>query len=344
VAQLWDTGYGRALLVKTSLLAIVGMLGWLNRSRLVPRHSGAVGALRRNVFAELLLLAGVVTAVAFLTDLAPGRQLARAAQPAARPRPIEPPPPGATVLAGQSGELAVGLTALPHGRVEATILGPDGNGVDDLAVSFRTSRRLFGAKACGPGCYRALGRVSAGRVTVRPGPSPAVSFVLPTRARPASKLVVQARRAFQSLRSLVIHERLASSPLHRISATWRIVAPDRLAYVTSAGNRAVVVGAHRWDKRGAAPWRPSPQTPLSLPPAEWGRRVLAAKTVGWRRTDARRAPLVSFFDPSLPAWFELALDPRTKRPLALTMIAAAHFMRHRYSDFNRPQRIVPPRP
>jgi len=53
--------------------------------------------------------------------------------------------------------------------------------------------------------------------------------------------------------------------------------------------------------------------------------------------------MISFYDPKLPAWFELSLDPKTSRLLALRMTAQAHFMRHRYSGFDRPLEIVPPR-
>jgi hypothetical protein len=50
----------------------------------------------------------------------------------------------------------------------------------------------------------------------------------------------------------------------------------------------------------------------------------------------------SFYDPRLPAWFELTFDPETGRLLRLKMTATAHFMRHRYGDFDAPLRIVPP--
>src|SRR5204863_3195776 len=51
VSQLWSTGYGRALMVKTALLLAVVGLGWVNRRRLVPRiaAAGTAAALRRNV-------------------------------------------------------------------------------------------------------------------------------------------------------------------------------------------------------------------------------------------------------------------------------------------------------
>ena len=52
-------------------------------------------------------------------------------------------------------------------------------------------------------------------------------------------------------------------------------------------------------------------------------------------------PSSSFYDPKLPAWFELTVDPRTGRLLALRMTAQAHFMRHRYCGFDRPFRDRP---
>jgi copper transport protein len=339
-SQLWSTGYGRALVVKTALLVAVVALGWVNRSRLVPRLR--LATLRRNVVAELVLLAGIVTAVAFLTDLAPGRQLPRAVARPEAPRPIAAPPPGATVLAGESGDRAVGLAILPGGRLQATVLGPDEKGVDGLSVGFRAGGRTLGSTSCGPGCYRPQGRIHARRVTVVL-PSGPVPVTIPVQTQPASELVAEARRAYASLRSLVIHERLASSPRNKITTTWRIVAPNRLTYVTSAGSRAVVVGAWRWDSDGKQPFVRSPQTPaLELPGSQWGPGWVDARALGWTRVGGRRARLVSFFDPRLPGWYELAMDPRTHRPLELKMTAAAHFMHHRYTDFNRPMRIVPP--
>jgi hypothetical protein len=315
-------------------------LGWINRSRLVPRLR--LAALRRNVAVELVLLAGLVIAVAFLTDLAPGRQLARAVAGPEAPQPIADPPPGATVLAGESGGRAVGLAITPGGRLQATVLGPDDNGVDGLSVGFRTGGRTVGSSRCGPGCYRADGRIDRRRVTVVLDSGP-VTFDLPGPTRPASNLVGEARRAFAGLRSLVIHERLASSRRDKITTTFRIVAPDRLTYVTSAGSRAVVIGGQRWDAQGKGAFLRSAQTPLDLPGAEWGPRWLNARAVGWANVGGRRARVVSFFDPQLPGWFELAVDPATHRPLTLKMTAAAHFMQHRYTNFNQRLKIVPPR-
>jgi copper transport protein len=63
-AQLWDTGYGRALLVKTGLLAALLVLGRLAGARL-----------RRGAWTELVLLAALLAAVAVLVQLRPGRDV-----------------------------------------------------------------------------------------------------------------------------------------------------------------------------------------------------------------------------------------------------------------------------
>jgi copper transport protein len=64
--ELWQTGYGRALLVKTGLLACVVALAYVNRRRLT-----AFGVIRRLGAAEIALLLGVLAAVSLLTDLPP---------------------------------------------------------------------------------------------------------------------------------------------------------------------------------------------------------------------------------------------------------------------------------
>lgn len=76
VSGLWETGYGRALLVKSALVVpVVAMAAW-NRRRLVPRLAGGGGEragtrLRAVVRAEALVLAAVVVATGVLVSLTP---------------------------------------------------------------------------------------------------------------------------------------------------------------------------------------------------------------------------------------------------------------------------------
>ncbi len=86
-AQLWQTGYGRALLVKTAILAGLVGLGYLNR-----RHIGAFASIRRRGAVEIGLMVALLGVVALLTDLppanAPGLAAAAPAAPPARGGPV----------------------------------------------------------------------------------------------------------------------------------------------------------------------------------------------------------------------------------------------------------------
>jgi copper transport protein len=83
LATLWQTSYGKAILVKVGLLCLALVLGGLNFARTSPRlvaaHErkdadlGASGAglLRRNVTGEVLIVAGIVAAAMVLSSLPP---------------------------------------------------------------------------------------------------------------------------------------------------------------------------------------------------------------------------------------------------------------------------------
>jgi copper transport protein len=327
VSQLWSTGYGRLLIVKTALLGVLVALGWLNRYRLIPL-ADTVG-LRRSVRVELVLLAGLVVAVAVLTDSRPGRdhEVARAAT--APPTTGAPPGPGAdaVVLAREAGDNAVALAAEPR-RLRVTVLGQSGLGANGLRVA------IDGAEAvpCGAGCYERVGPHGQ-KVAVAVGPSQLV-FRLPRRAPDASALMSRATNVFRHLRSVTYVERLASSPRNRLVTTFTLEAPNRLHYQIHGGSTATVIGMRRWD--GCTE---SQTTPLPQPAPIWGSPVTNAHLL--RRSGNRE--LVSFLNPSVPAWFAVWLDRRTLRPTELEMTAAAHFMHHTYSGYDAPRRVFPPK-
>jgi hypothetical protein len=146
------------------------------------------------------------------------------------------------------------------------------------------------------------------------------------------------------LRTLVIHERLASNARNLVVTTYRVQAPNRLAYRIVKGPQAVIIGNKRWDRLPSGNWKRSEQEPLTQPEPFWGSDpVRNARLLGTARDEGRPVWVASFYDPRLPAWFELRVDRRTSRLLALRMTAQAHFMRHRYTGFDAPLEIVPPR-
>ena len=98
VSQLWTTGYGRTLIVKTALLAGLIALGYRNRSALER-----FAEIRRRGVIELGLMAGLLAAVSVLTNLQPANapSLASAAS--------SPPPGGTQVVHDRAGRLVLAV-------------------------------------------------------------------------------------------------------------------------------------------------------------------------------------------------------------------------------------------
>jgi hypothetical protein len=254
------------------------------------------------------------------------------------------PPRGALVLGGESGSRAVAL-AVGKGKLTATVLSPVGGPLSGLNVAFRAGSRLIPARPCGPGCYSASTRARPRHVQVRLSGSRPVAFDVPARPRPAAAIVARAARATRALKSLVYVESLRSGPTGGLSTTWSLQAPDEVEYRIRGGADAIVLGTRRWDRdRPGAPWRRSQQLPaLRVPQPAWGSRATNAYVLRDGRVAGKPVWVVSFANPTTPAWFTAWIDRATYRPLRLRMTAAAHFMAHRYVAFNRPLTITPPR-
>jgi hypothetical protein len=253
------------------------------------------------------------------------------------------PPRGALVLGGESGRRAVAL-AIGKGKLTATVLSPEGGPQSGLKVFFVTGSRTIPARACGLGCYSAAAPAARHVVVKLDGSSP-VAFSLPARPRPGAAIVARAARATRALRSLVYTEALRSGPTGGLLTTWSLKAPDEVEYRIKGGADAVVLGTKRWDRdRAGARWRRSEQLPaLRVPQPAWG--AVATNAYVLREATLRGKPvwIVSFANPTTPAWFTAWIDKRSSLPLQLRMTAAAHFMFHRYLAFNRPLTITPPK-
>lgn len=274
---------------------------------------------------------------------------------AVRPGVPPSPPRGALVLAGQDRDLAVAIAARhtgPDVDVQTTVLAPTGDGQRGLHVALRLlpGGRARPAPACGPGCYAAI--VSPGHVVqglevhiTGPGRRPStVTFALPKRwPVPASGLVRRASATFRGLRTLVYRESLSSGPSTGIVTLWREEAPDRLSYHINTGTAGIVIGGRRWDRSKGAPWQASTQDPiLPMPVVPWGTSWEDASLLGSGTLNGKPVWRISMVDPVTPAWYTMTVEQSTGRTLRLDMIAAAHFMHHRYLRFNPPIRIVPP--
>jgi hypothetical protein len=289
--------------------------------------------LRRNVAVELVLFAGLVAAVALLTDLRPGRDRAAAAAVVTASGPPPLPAKDIFVLAREDGDLAIVLALRPPGA-KVLVLSPEGQGVNGLSVTVGGAR----ARPCGSGCYGAF--VSpAGQVSVSVNGT-VLAFPVPASLRPASALVARATNVFRRLRSVSYLERLASSPRARVVAAFTLERPNRLEYRIRGGASGIIIGSRRWDRPRGGRWASSSQEPTPQPDPIWAGTVTNAYLVKTTPSEY----VVSFFKSTGPVWFTLSLDRRTLLPRSLSMTAAAHFMTHRYTAFNAPAKIHPPTP
>ena len=293
--------------------------------------------------------AAVVVAAGLL--LAIGRTGAGAAAAASPSFPA--PPSGATVYSRQRGNDALALAVVPRQEgvvlVRVSVVGRQGNGIDGLRVSLVMAGQKKRAVRCDVGCYGASfapgSAPHAVDVSIAGGETTQWHVDLPAvwPPRDGSEVVRRAGAAWRKLHSLTFRERLASGTGQVAISTWRIQAPDRLAYQVLRGWAGVVIGGRRWDRApGSSTWQPSAQTRLHQPVPFWV-SATDAHILGPATVAGRPAIRVSFFDPGSPAWFTIVVDRTTYRTLDSRMVTNAHFMHDVYGSFNSTSPIVPPR-
>jgi hypothetical protein len=301
-----------------------------------------------------VVFVGVVIAAALLLRPGSGAPATVASVPgvAASSAPQFPAPPhGAVVYSRQLGSDALALGIVPRRAsvlVQASVVGPQGQGVSGLSVAFVVQGATKSGTACGAGCYRATlvtkGRPASVDVALNGTESTHWHVALPATWPPpdAAALLARARAVWRSLRSLSFSESLASGPGHVALSRWRVQAPDRIAYQVKGGWAGIVVGDTRWDKGpGAKQWVSSPQTRLTQPIPGWV-KVTDAHVLGSTTVRGRPAWRVSFYDPGTPGWFTVRVDKTSLRIYQVRMTATAHFMRDDYGSFNTTPAIRPP--
>jgi hypothetical protein len=261
------------------------------------------------------------------------------------------PPRGAVVYARQLGRNALALGLVPEAGqliAQASVVGPEGDGLSGLDISFAARGSVARARSCGPGCYRAALSADAAprtmEVTVDGDESTRWVVSLPAEwpPRSAAATVARANTVWRTLRSLSFEETLGSGLPHVLRSSWQVEAPNRLAYRIVGGAEAVVVGSQRWDRNPGEPWKESRQQEIRQPVPPWvgatNAYVVGATTVG-----GRPATVVTFFDPNTPGWYRLVVERDSGRTTDVRMIATSHFMRDRLYSFDATPRIRPPR-
>lgn len=355
--RLWQTPYGRVLLIKLGLVVAIALLSFWHSSRLRPRlistsSPGDPRLDRRHWrllgFEPFIGLLVVLAAGVLVTFPIPPSQVtetaaAEAPTVACDPCPQPTPRRDELAVAEQVGSniVAAWISRVPgayRGRLQVL-------GRKLVPVPERPTLRGGSLSACGPGCWRfeVDGRRPTLEVSVTEG-GRRRRTTLPARWAPdgerqARDLLNRAQSTMGGLDSVRQRERVTSGPGSLAETVYRLVAPDRLSFTTAAGVRGITIGGRQWLLQPELGWRQEPYAGGGPPfrTRSFFRWTSYARSVRLLRVSGQsgnRTAEIALMDPGTPVWTRLTIDLATYRVLAARVIADAHFMDQRFSAFD----------
>lgn len=369
---LWSTGYGRVLLVKTSLVGVLALLSYRHALRLRPRLLASrefdVRLERRHwrlLASEPIVSAGIVLAAAVLLAYAPpidaAEQVAAAGSISAATV-LETSAEGSQLsIAGEAGPYIVNALVSRRGRGASVEVGTLDALQHPVSLPVHVAGSVSGGR-CGAGCTRLVLLGFPATVAVEVGARGHVYRVsLPVRYQPGGEAVARRLLALVEgrqgkLRSVAIRETLGSGVGAPEVTAYQVGTPDRFAYRLSRDGRVVsdttIVGTHEWTRAaGQKRWQASVY-------GGGGPPFSAAGYLGWWTPFAGQPQLLDRFRvgaddradvatvsriPGLgTVWLQIAIDVTHRRVLHIGMITTAHFMTQTWGAFNAGKPIEPP--
>jgi hypothetical protein len=165
----------------------------------------------------------------------------------------------------------------------------------------------------------------------------------------ARRLLTQAQSGNRNLKSFRIIETLSGGPGSFVRILYRIKAPNRFTYSTSAGGQSVTIGRRQWTRSGPEPWSKNAFGGgigfRSRDLSRWTPYASVSRLLAVKGRGAHRIAELALMEPAAPpVWFRLRIGLGQRRVLADQMTTQGHFMARRYRGFNQPLRITPPVP
>ena len=369
VAALWQTGYGRVLLVKITLVGLIAAASYAHALRLRPRlltanpHPDARLERRhwRLLGGEPILGVGVAVAAAVLVAFPLPRDAAQAdpARAAACQPCPQPTPKTDELSVAEQGGTNIVTASIRRGAkgLSGEVRLLDGQG-DPSSTPFEIEAAESVSVSCGIGCRRFS--IPSLPTTLR------VNVVeqgheyaarLPTawragRSTQARRLLWRAQARMRRLRSVRETERVTSVPGISAITAYTVQAPNRFAYTSSVlkaparrpevQGRTITIGSRQWTRNAGLGWQKGHYGGgLPFRTRSWFDWTTYATAVRLLQLTPRIAVL-ALADPGTPAWWRLWVERRTLRVTRSRLITTAHFMTQRFFAYNRPVHIRPP--
>ncbi len=375
IKSLWQSDYGRILIIKVAILLPALGLAAMHRNRL--RHiAGQAGeALRPTIRVETAIVAFVVLGGTILAMMAPPVKatsgelklldLAAPAVIGSKPTDhlirfqVAPAKQGANTITvsttdkknqpipnDQIALARMDLTSLDHGAIERGIEGtPNGNG----GFTFQGDQLSLGGWWRSDTLIRRLGAEDETAAFYFMLPDPNVNGFgapkIPKSDSDAEALFQRALGTLTSLHSLSYSERLSGGTGSVVDSDHVVRdadgGRDPAMTITSDGFEVVTIGKNQWLKQGDSDWAWQEASSV-VPPSQWGDTYTGATAFqlgAAEEMNGKQTQIVTFYVPPQPhqvaAWFAWWIDVETGDILHETMISRQHYMVWDYSDFNK---------
>jgi copper transport protein len=344
---LGTTWYGRVLLVKLAVVALLAVPAILSVRAWFRGHQLPWSRLRHGLFPAIvtLLIAGALPLLA----------------PARSSFPVMPEVAGLT-LAQNAGPYLVKLTVAPAraGRNEliATVQSPSGRPVDDatltLAVQNADSQRLVELERHSS-TYRTTLALTAAEWDLfvyvqRPGETvaPPAHFTVPIPIPDGRALLSAVDDAMNALRSVEERTSLTSGgPVVETLVQYR--APDRAAYTVTTPDRprteTIIIDTVRYDRSGSDPWtsRPWPGSqPFRWPAYRYAATAEDVRILGLETVEGVPCYVLAFHDAASDTYYRLWVGVSDLRIRRYVMMATGHYMVGSFARFDDPSIVIAP--
>jgi copper transport protein len=345
IQALFGTAYGRVLLVKMALVALM-----------LPLSAMAWRLKRPHVRVEAVLAAGVIAAAALLASFPtpPTAAAQKVAEDAAATPTAGLPASGELTLAGAAGGDLVGLSLSPGvpgaNRATVYVLPIDGTAAArGLAANIIVNGVFKALVPCGDTCRRATIDIEPGdtvSVDVLNSGGGEATFTMPALpAPPGDALLAQVETAMRALTAYQYSEVLNSGTA-TIRGSYSSVAPDRTTWTVKNAGTVIWIGTTQYLQNGPGqPWERQTSPAATVPYFVWDqfRPLTNAHVIGREVLDGVPTTMVASFGSSqaTPIWFTFWIDS-TGRVRQVAMNAPGHFMTDTYTSYDKPVDIVAP--